>query len=139
MPAIDHLFHISAPQDQVYAQLNTVEGLSGWWTKDSRGKASQDGEVEFYFNGSKMCTMKVETEQAPDILIWNCIEGHPDWIGTKVNFRLDQNEGKTRIVFSHSGWEKQDDFYARCNFSWGHYLVSLRDLCEKGVGEPWPG
>ncbi|MBI3259882.1 MAG: SRPBCC domain-containing protein, partial [Ignavibacteriae bacterium] len=52
-------------------------------------------------------------------------------------FDLDENDGKTRVRFSHSGWPEQDDFYANCAFSWGRYMESLRQLCQTGRGEAY--
>ena len=138
MPAINHVFHIDASLDQVFTQLTTLEGLAAWWTEDCRGTAGPGGEIAFYFNGHALCTMQVQTENAPSELVWHCSEVHPDWVGTDVSFQLSSNEGKTRVAFAHTGWAQQDDFYAQCNFSWGRYMVSLRQLCEQGKGEPWP-
>lgn len=137
MPEINHVFHISAGKEKVYAQLNSVAGLSAWWTEDTHGEASQGGEVEFRFNGNALCKVNVQDESGPDRLAWKVSEGHPEWVGTEITFDLSENEGKTRIAFAHKGWEEQNDFYAQCNFSWGRYMVSLRDLCEKGKGDPW--
>lgn len=138
MPAINHVFHISAPKDQVFARLNSVSGLSAWWTEDTAGDPAVGGELAFTFNGNTLCKTKVLESSSPTRLVWEVTEGHPDWVGTQMTFDLSDNEGKTRLAFAHTGWAKQDDFYAQCNFSWGRYMVSLRDLCEKGKGDPWP-
>jgi len=138
MPSINHVFHIDASQEHVFTQLTTLEGLKQWWTADTRGQSSLAGKLDFFFNGNHMCSMETKSEDSPYQLVWKCVQGHPDWVGTEISFHLSPNEGKTRIAFAHTGWEKQDDFYAICNFSWGRYLISLRKLCETGKGEPWP-
>lgn len=138
MPSINHIFHIEASQEHVFDQLTSLKGLSNWWTADTRGNAAHGGEIEFFFNGNPMCTMQVVSQESAEKLTWKCTAGHEVWVGTEVTFNLSRNEGKTRIAFAHTGWAKQDDFYAICNFSWGRYLLSLRSLCETGKGEPWP-
>ena len=138
MPDIKHVFHIDAPKDKVFSQLTTRDGLAKWWTEDTVGEAGLGGELAFSFNGNLLCKMKVMEAESPEKLVWECVEGYPDWVGTQVVYELSENEGKTKVHFGHNGWETQDDFYAQCNFSWGRYMVSLRDLCEKGQGDPWP-
>lgn len=138
MPDITHVFHIDAPKDKVFSQLTTVDGISKWWTEDTVGEAELGGVMGFSFNGTELCKMKVIEVEGPEKLVWECVEGLPDWVGTKVVYELSENEGKTKLHFGHNGWAAQDEFFAQCNFSWGRYMVSLRDLCEKGVGDPWP-
>jgi uncharacterized protein YndB with AHSA1/START domain len=137
MAEIKHLFHISTPRVKVYEAISTVNGLAGWWTKQTTGK-SETGEVlEFRFGSQWLNKMKVINMVPNTSVTWECIEAAPEWIGTKITFMLDDNEGKTRIRFSHSSWKELSDFYAQCNFSWARYLESLRNLCEKGQGAPF--
>lgn len=138
MSEITHVFHIASSKEAVFDQISSRDGLASWWTEDTEGNAALGGKLIFSFNGQPMCTMEVEKMDAPQNLVWKCVEGHPDWVGTRVHFELSDNEGKTRLRFAHTGWAQQDDFFAQCNFSWGRYLVSLRKLCETGKGEPWP-
>lgn len=66
---------------------------------------------------------------------WECIAGFDDWLGTHITFALDENDGKTRVRFEHSGWADNGDSYAACSFSWARYLESLRQYCQTGTGE----
>ncbi|MDB5288134.1 MAG: ATPase [Mucilaginibacter sp.] len=67
----------------------------------------------------------------------HCIKDAKDFFETVVRFRLDDNDGKTRVRFEQDNWKETNDFYAACNFTWGRFLVSLRDYCEKGKGVPF--
>jgi uncharacterized protein YndB with AHSA1/START domain len=50
MPDILHKVGIrSSSLDDVYKALTTVEGLSGWWTSDTRGETKVDGVIQFRF------------------------------------------------------------------------------------------
>jgi len=49
MVDIRHRVGITAPQEQVYEALSTVEGLSGWWTRDTAGDPAIGGKLEFFF------------------------------------------------------------------------------------------
>src|ERR1043166_8266481 len=139
MAEINHLFHINAPRKKVYDALSSVKGLSGWWTADTSGKSEPGGILEFRFGEHFLNRMKVRELIEDKSVTWDCIESAPDWIGTKLTFHLDDNDGKTRVRFSHGNWKESNDFMAQCNFSWGRYMESLRNLCEKGKGSPFGG
>ncbi len=78
-------------------------------------------------------------EASNNEIIWQVIEcpHAKEWVGTFIKFELSTNEGKTKVLFTHEGWEEQSEFYAHCSFSWAYYLMSLRDLVETGKGKPF--
>jgi uncharacterized protein YndB with AHSA1/START domain len=130
--AIKHLFHIRATREAVYNALTTIEGLSNWWTVDTSGNSNPGGVLKFRFDGQGP-DMKVMDLKPGKSVTWECLD-KIGWPGHILTFSLDENEGKTRVRFSHEGWDVQDDFFANCNFSWGRYLESLRQLCQTGKG-----
>ena len=135
---ITHLFHIAAPRAEVFAQLTSAEAIANWWTEDTVGEGSVGGELAFRFNGHLLCRVEVLESTSDEGICWKVIAGHDDWVGTEIHFALSDNEGKTRIYFAHRGFAQQDEHFAQCNFSWGRYMLSLRNLCEAGHGDPWP-
>ena len=46
---IAHRVGIKAPADKVYAALTTLDGLAGWWTRDTTGRAQPGGAIDFRF------------------------------------------------------------------------------------------
>jgi uncharacterized protein YndB with AHSA1/START domain len=136
MYTIKHLFHINADQDQVVRALTTIEGLKNWWTTQTLGDASQGGTIEFRFGDFGGPDMKV-TEVTPDTVTWQCIASAQGWTGNSLTFKLDRNEGKTRVRFSHDGFKEQNDVYSAINFTWARYMESLRQFCQTGKGEPF--
>jgi len=132
---IKMLFHINAPIQKVFHALSSIDGLSNWWTNDTSGSAVLDGIIKFRFAGSGGPDMKVIEQETNKKISWKCIDSPHGWVGHTFTFLLDENEEKTRIRFSHSGWEVQDDFYAICSFSWGRYMESLRQYCQYEKGE----
>lgn len=137
MYAIKMLFHIDAPLGDVFNALSSIDGLSGWWTVHTSGSTELNGVIEFDFPPSFHNKMKVVGVQKDEYVRWNCIEGAADWVGTEISFVMDRNEGKTRVRFEHSGWEHQEDFFARCSYGWGAYLSSLNRYVEAGEGDPY--
>lgn len=133
--SIKHLFHIDASQQEVYNAIATLEGLSNWWTTETSGETKIGGHIQFDFGTYQGPKMEVIDLQDGEAVSWECVGSEHGWKGHIFRFRLDQNEGKTRVRFSHDRWESQSEFYAHCNFSWGRYLRSLRVYCETGIGE----
>jgi uncharacterized protein YndB with AHSA1/START domain len=135
MASIKHLFHINAPKEKVFETLTTIKGLSGWWTANTSGDTTLDGIIEFRFGDYGGPDMKVKEIKPNESILWECVGGPEDWIGHIFSFHLDINDNKTRVRFEQSGWKETGDFYASCNFSWGRYMESLRQLCQTGKGE----
>ena len=133
--SIKHFFHINASKQKVFEAISTIKGLSNWWTIETTGDSLINGIIQFRFGGSGGPDMKVKESQSPQKVTWECVESNHGWKGHTFTFTLDENEGKTRVRFSHDGWKELDDFYAICNFSWGRYMESLRQLCQTGKGE----
>src|SRR4051794_15253281 len=132
--SIKHLFHINSKRADVFKAISTIDGLSNWWTAQTTGDAGENQVIQFRF-GNAGPDMKVTGLKNGEIIEWECIASPHGWVGNKLTFSLDDNEGKTRVRFSHDGWQEQDDFYAICNFSWGRYMESLRQFCQTGNGE----
>lgn len=136
MASIKHLLHINAPGEKVYEALTTLNGLSNWWTLQVSGETQVGGILQFMF-GKDGFDMKIDSLKPDDKVEWECVAGPDDWIGTTINFKLDSNDGKTRLRFEHAGWKEDNDFFAGCSFSWGRYMESLRQLCQTGIGAPF--
>lgn len=133
--SIKHLYHIDSSQQKVFEAISTIDGLTNWWTVQTKGDSIIDGKIQFDFGDFQGPKMKVIELQTNNKLMWKCVESPHGWVGHTFEFFLDENDDKTRIRFTHDGWDEQDDFYAMCNFSWGRYLESLRQYCQTGRGE----
>ena len=133
---IYHVCHVNGDQKQVFEALTTVEKLQQWWTTDVTGDASMNGRITFGFPNMEI-EMRVAAQLEGQKVVWVVERGPDDWLGSEITFSLDQNDGKTRIRFTHDNWEKQDEFYAQCSFSWAKYMMSIRDLIETGAGKPY--
>ena len=131
-----HTFHIDASFETVYKALSTIEGLSNWWTKDTSGRCNTGDIITFKFGEFAMHKKVIESKEN-EIVEWECKEGNPHWKDTLIKFVLSKNENKVKVEFSHIGFDKTYQELPNINFSWGRYLVSLRNLCETGQGDPY--
>jgi uncharacterized protein YndB with AHSA1/START domain len=142
MPDILHKVGVkSASPDDVYRALTTIEGLSGWWTTDTQGDRPDDTQVgdtlRFRF-GTGGFDMKVLELRPAEHVLWQVVDGPPEWLGTKIGFDLKQNDDWTSVLFKHQGWNEPVEFMHHCSTKWGVFLLSLKSLLETGQGTPWP-
>ncbi len=138
MPDILHKVGIkSTSLGDVYNALATIEGLSSWWTSDTRGESNVGGELQFRFGDGGFDMKVLELEPGKRVL-WQVIDGPDEWIGTKISFDLNQNGDWTVIFFKHEGWKAPVEFMHHCSTKWAVFLLSLKSLRETGKGAPWP-
>ena len=126
----------SSSPDDVYGALATVEGLSGWWTRDTRGESKVGGVMQFRF-GTGGFDMKVRELGPAKRVLWQVIDGPEEWVGTKISFDLKQNDDWTIVLFKHEGWKEPVEFMHHCSTKWAVFLLSLKSLLEPAK-VPWP-
>lgn len=134
MPDILHRVGIVAPAEAVYKALTTVEGLAGWWTEDVSG----DGTLHFQFGERGFFDMKVRDLAPARRVVWDVLDGPPEWIGTTIDWRLVQEDAYCIILFTHAGWREPVEFMHHCSTKWAVFLLSLKQLIETGTGAPSP-
>ncbi|MGW4719636.1 SRPBCC family protein [Nocardia sp. NPDC004260] len=138
MVDILHKVGIEAPADEVYAALTTTEGLAGWWTADTKGNGGELGDLlEFRFAAGGF-DMRVRELDPGKRVLWEVVGGPDEWIGTQVDWSLDQAGDYTTVLFAHRGWKEPVDFMHHCSTKWAVYLLSLKSLIETEKGAPHP-
>ena len=140
---IIHRVGIKAPPAKVYAALSTIEGVAGWWTRETSGVSRPGGTIDFQFSspgGERIGGMAMEVLALdPDKAVrWRCKAGPEEWIGTDVVFRLTQDGDYTIVHFGHRNWREAVEFTEHCSTKWATFLLSLKDLVETGQGAPSP-
>jgi hypothetical protein len=57
----------------------------------------------------------------------------PNGRGTKINFDITEDKGKTQIRFTHEGLNRQTECFDACSNAWSYYLrESLLPLITTG-------
>jgi uncharacterized protein YndB with AHSA1/START domain len=143
MADIIHRVGIKAPASQVYAALSTVEGVAGWWTRQTTGVSKVGGALAFRFlsptGGEVGCFDMEVLELRPDEQVrWRVKGGPQEWIGTDLEFSLSQQGEYTVVLFGHRNWREAGESMAHCSMKWATFLLSLRALVETGNGKPAP-
>ena len=139
---IIHRIGIRAPVADVYQAIASIDGVAGWWTRETTGEAKIGGTIHVRFRdrGVLKGEMDLEVvEQKPgEEVRWRVTAGPPEWIGTDVTFSLSQQEEYTVLLFGHRNWREAVEFTAHCSMKWATFLLSLRQLVENGEGSPSP-
>ena len=138
MPDILHRVAIKSSPNDTYRALTTREGLAGWWTTDTQGNCDVGGVIQFRFGDRGFIDMKVLELDPAKRVLWQVVDGPPDWIGTKVSFELTQDDDFTIILFKHQGWKEPVEFMHHCSTKWALFLISMKSLVETGKGAPYP-
>jgi uncharacterized protein YndB with AHSA1/START domain len=143
MVDINHRIGIKAPVYKVYEALSTIEGIANWWTKETTGTSKQSGNIDVRFlslDGKEIGAMNFEVaELEPNKKVhWRFKSGPEEWIGTDVIFNLSQDGDYTIVLFSHKNWRELVEFTYHCSMKWAVFMLSLKELVEKGSGKPSP-
>ena len=136
MVDILHRVGITVTPEKVYEALTEVERLAAWWTSDTSGDG--DGTLMFRFGEVGGFDMKVLDLQPGKRVLWEVVDGPPEWIGTTVSFDLTQDGEWTIVLFEHAGWREPVEFMNHCSTKWAIFLMSLKALVETGTGAPHP-
>ena len=138
MVDILHRIGVVAPLDDVYQAVANPEGLAEWWTTDTVGKSEVGGELSFRFGDVGGFDMEILELDPTGTIGWQVTAGPEEWIGTEVNWRFDQRNEYTIVLFSHQGWHEPVEFMHHCSTKWATFLMSLKELVETGRGRPAP-
>lgn len=132
----------SSTTDAVYKALTSLEGLKGWWTQDTQGQPGQvGGVIPFRFklkDDEGGFDMKVRELKPGQRVLWDVVDGPPEWIGTTIAWDLRQEGSWAVLLFSHAGWKEPVEFMHHCSTKWATFLLSLKSLVETGKGAPNP-
>ena len=143
MVDIIHKVGIKAPISKVYAALSTVEGVAGWWSKETTGDSKLGGTIKVVFR-SPAGELKGQMEfclrelRPSEQVVWRVTSGPEEWLGTDVTFALSQRGEHTIVIFGHRNWREAVEFTAHCSMKWATFMLSLKQLVETGAGLPAP-
>jgi len=142
MPNILHRISIDAPPERVHELAATKAGIEQWWT--GRAVAGDDaigGHLSVYFSdaGKPAATFEV-VERSHEQIVWRCVDGPRDWIETRITYALrPRDDGGTTLLFSHQGWQQENEFMNGCSTNWAAYLMSLKAGAEHDGFNAYPG
>lgn len=138
MKSICHRFLIESPAEKIYNAITTEEGLSGWWTPDTKARPEVGSVACFAFGPDYFKEMKITELEPFNKVKWLCLKANEEWLGTTITFELKPHAKGTVLSFHHDGWKEYTPGFASCSYDWAIFLRSLKFLCETGKGFPFP-
>jgi hypothetical protein len=127
--------------------FNAIKNFRGWWSEEIEGNTGKLNEEFFYhYKDIHLCKMKLIEAVSEKRLVYqvldnqfNFVKDKSEWINTKLIFDITDEEGKTKIRFTHEGLVPEYECYNVCNDAWSGYIKkSLYNLITTGKGEPNP-
>ena len=159
MPDIHNEVLIGASAQQVYDAITQQRGLAAWWTPGAKTTTQLGTIARFAFGDGYFKEMMITALEQPSHVVWVCVAGAAEWIGTVISFelkagstaellltrpevkdqlqQLDRTEA-TLVILKHEHWREDTPMFAECSYTWSQFLRSLKLLCETGEGRPWP-
>ena len=137
MADIFHQFPINAPTEKVFEAVSTPAALDAWWTKLSSGKAVEGAGYTLGFGPEYNWNAVVSRCVPHTEFELKITHSEEDWQGTRVGFRLDDNEGVTQVRFHHADWPEMSEHYRISCFCWAMYLRLLKRYVEVGEVVPY--
>ena len=128
---------VDSSPDKVYDALTTIDGLAGWWARDTSGSTEVGDVIAFRFAPGGF-DMLVRDLVPAERVVWEVVDGPEEWIGTTVSWQIQQSAEYTIVLFEHRGWREPVEFMAHCSTKWATFLMSLKSLLETGTGRPEP-
>ena len=133
MAAIKHQISIKASAKQVYALIATNAGIRKWLTKEDgwkiTGRESVGATLLFDF-GENHHEMKISKLEPNKVVKWECMVGHPEWVGTTVDFSIEAKEDKCILHFTQEGWAAKTEFFEQCNQVWRGSISDIKRVAE---------
>ncbi|MEU9830540.1 SRPBCC domain-containing protein [Streptosporangium sp. NPDC048047] len=134
-------FLVDQTPEEVFAAVTDVRE---WWSQDIEGPTDElDGEFTYRSGENHHCTMRIVELVPGERVVWLCLDNHfgftrdkTEWIGTKIVFEISEEDGGTRLRFTHQGLVPDYECFDVCTTAWDGYVAgSLRSLITTGRGD----
>lgn len=129
---------VDASRGKAFDAINDVRG---WWAGEIKGGTAKVGDEFAYAYENFHRTKQRVVELVPGKKVaWlvlagslNFVENKSEWDGTRIEFAIARNGGKTEIRFTHVGLHPDLECFEACSNAWSSLVkISLRKLIVSG-------
>ena len=141
-PDFTMTFLVSQSPEEVFDAINDVRT---WWSEEFKGSTEKPGdEFEVRFADVHYSRQKLIASVPGKKLVWlvtdsrlTFLKDESEWTGTRIEFDITEENGKTRIGFIHHGLVPTIQCFRDCSNGWNHYLgQSLIPFIQTGKANP---
>ena len=137
MATISKNVTMSAPKEDVFEALTTVEGLKSWFTPGLEGVPSDGSEFTSRFASKDGPFTWLVTDTTPGSVVrWKCTAGPGNSVGTTATFSISEQNGQTTVSLDHEGFEDSDAAINSCTRLWGNMMDHLQKFVESHQPDP---
>lgn len=124
------------PNEVFLHLLNPKNWWIGLFGETIEGKSSMiNDDFSFSAGGGAHFTRQKLVELLPNRkIVWQVTESEltflkdqNEWDGTTFGFEILQDNGNTKITFTHTGLTPEIECYDECSTAWTQYLQNLHD------------
>ena len=130
---------VHVPLPQIIEAVTDETVISRWWTAVTRSERHGD-EVQLFMGGDgPAVVVAVEHASGTGEVTWTVTDCPvmADWVGTKPSFSVQaSDDGTCTIEFRHIGLSPALECFDQCRAGWNHFMPSLHQFLETGVGRP---
>jgi hypothetical protein len=124
--------------------MKKISQINLWWRKDFLDKAEKLNDTFTVPFGEPSFVDFVISEFVPDKkVVWKVTDCYlpwfqdkKEWNNTEVVFQLSEENGKTKIDFTHVGLVPEVECYTVCEKGWNGHINTLAKFINEGKGLP---
>lgn len=125
--------------------FDAINNVRGWWSTSLEGDSQKLNDVFKYEYKTMHDSTQKLIEVVPDKkVMWKVsdstltfVNKKDEWDGTTVLFEISEDDGSTKVVFTHRGLIPALECFEACSGGWNHYIhKSLVPLINTGKGNP---
>jgi len=130
---------VDVPLPQVIAAVTDGSVISRWWTAVTSSERHGDEVRLFVGDHAPFVFFTLEHTRGTGDVTWTVTDCAvmADWVGTKPSFSVRPNaDGTCALAFRHVGLSPELPCFDQCRAGWNHFMPSLHQFLETGVGRP---
>ncbi len=131
---------VDASPEEVFAAINNVRG---WWQGEIKGSTEKLNDEFTYQMGDVHFSKQKIVELIPNKkIVWQVRESNlsfvdkkDEWTGTTIEFDIQPEGKKTKVIFTHNGLVPTIECYGGCSGGWAKLMEkSLYSFISTGKG-----
>ncbi len=138
MARVRHQVGVAGDIEAIYRALHEPDGLVGWWSTTADGVPGVGRVLDLHFVDLATLSFRIDALSENSLVRLHCVAGPGPWRDSTLEFSLRQDSDQVWVGLIHENESASEDDFLYFSTKWTCYLLSLRDLIERGQGLPYP-